>query len=192
MPWCEGISAPALGNQSALAHNKDEFIRYAIEHRRQDTPMLAFDGKLSAADIDNVTAFIRSRASGWKAEKVVLSALPTPDQYVLTPENDDPDFTLADGMYVSSEDLFKAIQQKKKMVLLDTRVTSVWQRAHIKGAIPYPYYTELEGHLKDLPKDVQIVGYCSCPRAATEYVVEQLRELGYNQIAVLYKAFLVG
>jgi cytochrome c oxidase cbb3-type subunit 3 len=118
--------------------------------------------------------------------------LPTPDQYVLTPENDDPDFTLADGMYVSSEDLFQAIQQKKKMVLLDTRVTSVWQRAHIKGAIPYPYYTELEGHLKDLPKDVQIVGYCSCPRAATEYVVEQLRELGYNQIAVLYKAFLVG
>lgn len=183
----EGISAPALGNQSALAHNKDEFIRYAIEHGRQDTPMLAFDGTLSAADIDNVTAFIRSRASGWKAEKVVLSALPTPDQYVLNPENDDPDFTLADGMYVSSEDLFKAIQQKKKMVLLDTRVTSVWQRAHIKGAIPFPYYTELEGHLKDLPKDVQIVGYCSCPRAATEYVVEQLRELGYNKTAVLYE-----
>ena len=183
----EGISAPALGNQSALAHNKDEFIRYAIEQGRQDTPMLAFDEKLSAADIDNVTAFIRSRASGWKAEKIVLSALPTPDQYVLNPENDDPDFTLADDMYVSSEDLFKAIQQKKKMLLLDTRVASVWQRAHIEGAIPFPYYTELEGHLKDLPKDVQIVGYCSCPRAATEYVVEQLRELGYNKTAVLYE-----
>ncbi len=26
----EGITAPALGNPSALAHNKDEFIRYAI------------------------------------------------------------------------------------------------------------------------------------------------------------------
>jgi mono/diheme cytochrome c family protein/rhodanese-related sulfurtransferase len=183
----EGITGPALGNQSALAHNKDEFIRYAIEQGRQDTPMLAFDDKLSPADIDNVTAFIRSRASGWKAEKIILNALPTPDQYVLNPENEGPKFTLAEGMYVSSEDLFKAIQQKKKMLLLDTRVASVWQRAHIKGAIPFPYYTELEGHLEDLPKDVQIVGYCSCPRAATEYVVEQLRELGYDKTAVLYE-----
>jgi rhodanese-related sulfurtransferase len=89
-------------------------------------------------------------------------------------------------MYVSSKDLFEAIQQKKKMVLLDTRVASVWQRSHIKGAIPFPYYTELEGHLKDLPKDVQIVGYCSCPSAASEYVVEQLRELGYDKTAILF------
>lgn len=183
----EGVNAPALGNQSALAHNKDEFIRYAIENGRQDTPMVAFDEKLSAADIDNVTAFIRSKASGWKAEKVMLSAMPNPDQYILNPENDDPVFTLDQGMYVSSKDLYQAILDKKKMVLLDTRVASVWQRAHIEGAIPFPYYTELEGHLKDLPKDVQIVGYCSCPRAATEYVVKQLRELGYSKTAVLYE-----
>lgn len=183
----EGVNAPALGNQAALAHNKDEFIRYAIEQGRQETPMLAFEEKLSAADIDNVTAFIRSRASGWKAEKVVLNALPTPDQYVLNPENEDPNFTLDQDMYVSSKDLYQAIQDKKKMVLLDTRVASVWQRAHIEGAIPFPYYTELEGHLVDLPKDVQIVGYCSCPRAATEHVIEQLRELGYNKTAVLYE-----
>lgn len=183
----EGVNAPALGNQSALAHNKDEFIRYAIEKGRQDTPMPAFEDKLTAADIDNVTAFIRSRASGWKAEKIVLSALPTPDQYVLNPDNEDPDFVLDEGMYVSSKDLYQAMQQNKKMVLLDTRVASVWQRAHLKGAIPFPYYTELEGHLKDLPKDVQIVGYCSCPRAATEYVIEQLRDMGYSKTAVLYE-----
>jgi rhodanese-related sulfurtransferase len=73
------------------------------------------------------------------------------------------------------------------MILLDTRVASVWQRAHIKGAIPFPYYTELEGHSTDLPKDVQIVGYCSCPRAATEHVINQLRELGYSKTAVLYE-----
>jgi mono/diheme cytochrome c family protein/rhodanese-related sulfurtransferase len=182
----EGVSAPALGNQAALAHNKDEFIRYAIEQGRQDTPMRAFAGVLSEADIDNVTAFIRSKASGWKAEKVVLRELPTPDQYILNPDNENPNFELDQGIYVSSKDLFKAIQEKKKMVLLDTRVASVWQRAHIEGAIPFPYYTELDDHL-DLPKDVQIVGYCSCPRAATEYVVKQLRELGYSNTAVLYE-----
>ena len=90
-------------------------------------------------------------------------------------------------MYVSSVDLFKAVQDKRKMILLDTRVPSVWQRAHIEGAIPFPYYTDLDDKVKDLPKDVQIVGYCSCPRAATEHIVNQLRGMGYDKTAVLYE-----
>lgn len=183
----EGVNAPALGNQSALAHNKDEFIRYTIEKGRDGTPMPAYEGTLSAADIDNVTAFIRSKASGWTAEKPVLNDLPTPDQYVLNAEGSDPEFDLADGIYVSSVDLFKAVEDKKKMILLDTRVPSVWQRAHIKGAIPFPYYTDLANRAKDLPKDVQIVGYCSCPRAATEHIIRQLRDIGYDKTAVLYE-----
>ncbi|MFT6408909.1 MAG: mono/diheme cytochrome c family protein/rhodanese-related sulfurtransferase [Arenicella sp.] len=183
----EGINAPALGNQSALAHNKDEFIRYTIEKGRDGTPMIAYADILSAADIDNVTAFIRSKASGWKAQKPVLNDLPTPNQYILNPDNGDPDFTLAEGIYVSSVDLFKAVEGKKKMILLDTRVPSVWQRAHIEGAIPFPYYTDLADKVKDLPKNVQIVGYCSCPRAATEHIVKQLREMGYDKTAVLYE-----
>jgi cytochrome c oxidase cbb3-type subunit 3 len=183
----EGVTAPALGNQSALAHNKDEFIRYAIEMGRDGSDMVSFADKLSAADIDNVTAFIRSKASGWTMEKPILHALPTPEDYVLNPENEDPVFNLDEGMYVSSKDLYQALQDKKKMILLDTRVASVWQRAHIEGAIPFPYYSELDEKVKDLPKDVQIVGYCSCPRAATEYVIKQLRELGYSKTAVLYE-----
>jgi mono/diheme cytochrome c family protein/rhodanese-related sulfurtransferase len=183
----EGVNAPALGNQSALAHNKDEFIRYTIEKGREGTPMAAYADTLSEPDIDNVTAFIRSKASGWKAEKPVLNDIPTPDQYILNPESDDPDFELDDGIYVSSVDLHKAIADKKKLILLDTRVPSVWQRAHIKGAIPFPYYSDLLDKVKDLPKDVQIVGYCSCPRAATEHIVRQLREMGYDKTAVLYE-----
>jgi mono/diheme cytochrome c family protein/rhodanese-related sulfurtransferase len=183
----EGVNAPALGNRSALAHNKDEFIRYTIEKGRDGTPMNAYTDILSEADIDNVTAFIRSKASGWKAEKPVLKDLPTPDQYILNPQNSDPEFELADDIYVSSVDLFKAIKDKKKMILLDTRVPSVWQRAHLEGAIPFPYYTELADKVKGLPKDVQIVGYCSCPRAATEHIVRQLRQIGYKKTAVLYE-----
>lgn len=183
----EGINAPALGNQSALTHNKDEFIRYAIEQGREGTPMQSFKDKLSAQDIDNVTAFIRSRSNGWEMEKPMLSAIPGPEHYVLNPEGDDPDFTLTDGIYVSSVDLFNAIKEKKKMVLLDTRVPSVWQRGHIAGAIPFPYYTDLEDKIKDIPKDVYLVGYCSCPRAATEYIFNKLRDRGYEKSAVLYE-----
>lgn len=183
----EGITAPALGNQSSLAHNKDEFIRYAIEQGRQDTPMQAFETILSAQDIDNVTAFIRSKASGWKQEKVPLRPIPTPDQYVINPQNDNPDWQLSDGRYVTSEQLYAAMQAKKKMVLLDTRVTSVWQRAHIEGSIPFPYYSNLESRVKDLPRDAQIVAYCSCPRAAADYIVEELEDMGFDNTAVLYE-----
>lgn len=183
----EGISAPALGNQSALAHNKDEFIRYAIENGREGTPMVAFADVLSQTDINNVTAFLRSKASGWSRQKTVLRSLPTPEQYIINPTNPDPDFNLTDGIFVSSADLFAALQAKKRMVLLDTRVTSVWQRAHIEGSVPLPYYTNLDEVVKDLPKDAQIVGYCSCPRAAAEHVIDQLRDRGFSRTAVLYE-----
>lgn len=183
----EGITAPALGNQSALAYNKDEFIRYAIEKGREDTPMVGFSDKLSAQDIDNVTAYIRSKASGWTEEKTVLRELPKPENYVLNPKGEDPNFVLRDDMFVSSEDLLAAMKAKKKMVLLDTRVTSVWQRGHLEGSIPFPYYTNLDDKLKDLPKDAQIVGYCSCPRAAAVYLIKQLRRRGYSRTAVLYE-----
>ena len=148
----EGITAPALGNQSFLAHNKDEFIRYAIEEGRQDTPMKAFKQILSQAEIDNVTAFIRSKASGWVQEKMPLRPLPTPDQYVVNPDNPNPEWQLKEGKFISSEQLYAAIKAKKRMVILDTRVTSVWQRAHIEGSIPFPYYTDLEQKVKDLPR----------------------------------------
>ncbi|WP_321396645.1 c-type cytochrome [Emcibacter sp.] len=183
----EGVSAPALGNQSALAHNTDEVIRHAIRNGRQDTPMVAWTGKLSDEDIDNVTAFLRSRADGWEIQKPVLKKIPTPDQYVINPEGEDPDFVLSDGKYVSSADLDAALKAKKRMVLLDTRVASVWQRVHIEGSIPIPYYSDFDALVKDLPKDVMIVAYCSCPRAAADHVIGKLQERGYSKTAVLWE-----
>jgi len=183
----EGVTAPALGNQSALAHNTDEFIRHAIENGRQDTPMMPFKNKLKPSEIDNITAFLRSKASGWKMDKPVLRALPTPDQYIINKQGDDPNFTLSDKMYVSSKDLFVALESKKRMVLLDTRVPSVWQTAHIEGAIPFPYYADLGDTVAGIPKDVQIVAYCSCPRAAADHTIKKLRRLGYTRTAVLWE-----
>jgi len=183
----EGVTAPALGNQSALAHNTDEFIRHAIQNGRQNTPMIAFKNKLSLEDINNVTAFLRSKASGWKAQKTILKALPTPEQYVINKQGEDPNFNLQDGMYVSSKDLNEALQAKKKMVLLDTRVTSVWQTAHIEGSIPFPYYADLDETVAGIPKDVQIIAYCSCPRAAADYTIKKLRDRGYTRTAVLWE-----
>ena len=46
----------------------DGFLRHAIVNGRQGTPMPAFAGTLSPTDMDNVTAFLRSRSTGWKAD----------------------------------------------------------------------------------------------------------------------------
>lgn len=183
----EGVNAPALGNPSALSHNSDEFIRYAIREGRDGTPMEPWKGKLSSADIDNLTAFLRSRASGWEQSRVALREVPTPDQYVINAQGVDPEFDLRDGRYVSASDLLKALEDKKRMVLLDTRVTSVWQRVHIEGAVPMPYYSDFDAIVGDLPKDVQIVAYCSCPRAAADDVVRRLRSRGFTRTATLYE-----
>ena len=183
----EGITAPALMNQSALAHNTDEFIRYAIQEGRQGTPMQAFKNKLSKADIDNITAFLRSKSLGWTDETPVLKALPEPKDYIINKNGEDPNFALKDGMYVMSKDLNEALSTKKRMVLLDTRVTSVWQTAHIEGAIPFPYYADLDETVAGIPKDVQIVAYCSCPRAAADHTINKLRARGYTRTAVLWE-----
>jgi len=183
----EGVNAPALGNPSALSHNSDEFIRYAIREGRDGTPMEPWKDKLSSDDIDNLTAFLRSRASGWEQSRVALRAVPTPDQYVINKGGTDPNFDLQDGLYVSAEDLLQALNEKKRMVLLDTRVTSVWQRVHIEGAVPMPYYSDFDAIVDDLPKDVQIVAYCSCPRAAADDVVRRLRSRGFTRTATMYE-----
>ncbi len=183
----EGINAPAIANPSALTHHSDEFIRYAIQHGRDGTAMPSFEKKLTADDINSLTAFLRSRADGWTTERIVLHALPTPDQFVINPKASDPSFTLSDDIYVSATDLHNAVKAKQRMVLLDTRVPSVWQTAHIEGSFPLPYYSDFDKVTEALPKDVMIVAYCSCPRAAAESVIGELRKRGYKRTAVLYE-----
>lgn len=183
----QGAIGPALWNPSFLAHNKDEFIRYAIRHGRDGTQMPAFQGRLSEQDINNLTAFLRSKADNTVLGQPVIKTLPTAEQYILNPNSDNPKFQLKDGKYVMAKDLYQAMQQKKRMVLLDTRVTSVWQRAHLAGSVPIPYYSDVSSVSKLIPKDVQIVAYCSCPRAASDYFVKKLTEVGYRHTAVMWE-----
>ena len=184
-----GELGPAIGNPPTLALTTDAFLRYAIVNGRDGTDMPAFGEILSDEEINGVTAFLRSRASGWEVETPVLETPPSPDHYVLNPESPAPEFELKDGRYVKSRDLHQALQEQRRMVLLDTRVTSMWQIAHIEGAIPIPYYTDdFEGVAKDLPNDgTWIVAYCECPRAAAESVEGKLRKRGFKNTAVLWE-----
>ena len=187
----EGGTGTALGNHGMLAFTPDEFLKYAIVNGRDGTDMKAFGETLSEDEINGVTAFIRSRASGWSIEKPVYNKPPSPEDYVLNPDGEAPDFELKDGMYVMSADLDRALREGRRMVLLDTRNLALWQMANIDGSVPLPYYypdRNMDALVADLPDDgTMIVTYCECPRAAAESVNKRLAARGLENLAVLWE-----
>jgi cytochrome c oxidase cbb3-type subunit 3 len=184
----QGGIGPAIGNPAMLSLTTDAFIQYAIENGRDGTEMVAFREQLSTDEINGITAFLRTRAAGWKMAVPVLESPPPPEQWILNPESPPPEFDLEDGTYVSAADLLAALQAKRRMVLLDTRVTSTWQMAHIEGSVPLPYYEDFDTVTANLPTDgTWIVAYCECPRAAAESVNEELVKQGFQHTAVLWE-----
>jgi mono/diheme cytochrome c family protein/rhodanese-related sulfurtransferase len=184
-----GEIAPAIGNPAMLSVTTDNFIRYAIENGRDGSDMPAFGEILEPEEINAVTAFLRSKAGGWNTEAPILRAPPGRDQWVLNPEAAAPGFELKDELYVKAADLNQALQENRRLVLLDPRVTSMWQMAHIEGSVPIPYYfDDFENLARDLPSDgTWIVTYCECPRAAAESVDRKLRAQGLKNTAVLWE-----
>ncbi len=188
----EGITAPALGNPMLLSLASDSYLRFAISEGRQGTPMPAYRDLLNAAEIDALTAFLRSRAAGWQAPIVNLKSPPEPRDYVLNPQGPSPQWQLREGRFVAAEQVRDALAAGSRMVLLDARAMSDWQRAHIPGAVPVPYYAEPDTFAHDLPRDgTWIIVYCACPHAASGVVVDSLRRLGFRNTAIIDEGVIV-
>lgn len=188
----EGISAPALANSMLLATASDAFLRYTITEGREGTPMVSFKDSLKKNEINALTAYLRSRASGWNAPAPVTVNEPLPANYVLNPNNKAPKFILRENMYVSAKQLLKAIKDSTKMIILDARSKAAWQQTHIPGAISVPYYEEPDKFIKNIPNDnTMIVAYCACPHAASTGVVNTLKRFGYKHTAILDEGILV-
>ncbi len=188
----EGISAPALGNPMLLATATDHFLRYAIAEGRDGTPMIAFKDSLSEEEIDGVTAFLRSRASGWDIPKPDTATIPSPENYVLNANNRVPDFDLRDNKFVSAAQVNKALKDSLRMIILDARSEVAWRQMHIPGSIPVPYYEEPENFIDSIPNDsTQIVVYCACPHAASERVLNTLKRYGFQNTSIIDEGILV-
>lgn len=186
----EGVKAPALSNPAFLAFATDAYIHYAISNGREDTEMKAFKQELSEEERNDLTHYIRSLASGWSPKARQLAPYPTEEDYVLNPEGPHPRFELREGRYAPMEQVLKALENKSRLVLLDTRTTSEWHNAHIPGAIPIPYYISEEEAGKGLPRDdTWIIAYCSCPHAASDKVINMLRKKGFRNTAVIDEGF---
>ena len=154
--------------------------------------MNAFVGRLQDQDIDNVTAFLRSRAMGWEATEPILAAPPHPKNAVLNPKAAPAKLDEREGRYVSAESVSKAMKRGERMVLLDARPMSDWQQSHLPGALPMPFYDGVDELVPHLPKDdTPIIAYCACPHAASGRVVDKLKKAGFTNARILDEGVIV-
>jgi cytochrome c oxidase cbb3-type subunit III len=187
-----------LANARFLADASDAFIRYAVVHGRPGTPMEAW-GKLDDGQLDDLVAYVRAFAK--PVEEHLLPA-PTGDEpLVLDPKGKDPAFTpradpcppgatacTPDPRYVPAADVKRALDDHRRIVIIDARPESDWRRVHITGAVSIPY---LDLHrLGDIPQDVWVIAYCACPHHLSGIVVDELRKRGHTRSAVLDEGIL--
>ncbi|HEY5927667.1 MAG TPA: c-type cytochrome [Kofleriaceae bacterium] len=189
------VNAVHLANTQFLAAASDPFIRYAIAMGRPGTPMEAFGTKLSAQDIDDVTAYVRTL--GVQPQQPVGS-LPPPtgkEPIVINPKGkhpawkklrDDPNTKVP--RFVSVDEVNQALTDKRRIAIVDARPPSDWMRAHIKGAVPIPYHDM--ARLKEVPKDVWVIAYCACPHHLSGIIVDELIKMGHKRALVLDEGVL--
>ncbi len=182
----QGGTGTALADQLFLSSATDSYLKYAIVNGRDGTPMKSFAGILKDDEIHDVVAYLRSQASGWSPQPPELAPWPNPNEYVLNPKGNAPKFNLREGRYVPAREVEKALKDNNKMIILDTRPGSAWQRIHIPGAVPMPYYRDKSRIAENLPNDgTWIIAYCACPHAASDSVINHLRSLGYKNTGVI-------
>jgi len=163
----------------------DGYLRHTIEHGRPGTPMPAF-GHLPSQSLDDLVAFVRS------LEHAPDRPSPPPGDpppgiadLVINPTGQPPRFTLREDRFVPSEAVKNALEQNRRMVILDARATSDWALGHIPGAAPFPFY-DIEQMAQQLPRDgTWILAYCACPHAASGHVVDELRSRGFEHTAII-------
>lgn len=183
----EGVNAPTLAHPVFQSSASVGFLRETIARGRDGTPMPAFQGTLSSQAIDDVVAYVRTLAPIGAPAPPVPDGPPPPDfdHLVLSPEGEAPEFTVREDRYVPGAEVRRALDEHRRIVILDARATSAWAEAHIPGAAPFPYYS-IEDLASHLPNDgTYIIAYCACPHAASGHVVDELRRRNFEHAYIL-------
>lgn len=186
----ERKTALSLYNPELLASASPAFLRYAIVHGRPPTPMPSFAEKLSTSEIEDVVAWLRSKAPA--PSPVASAPLPnaTDVPVVINPKGAAPKFTLRDERFVPADQVKKALDERRRLIIVDARSPADWALERITGAISGPYYDEAA--LARIPNDgTWVIAYCACPHHASGEVVDKLRKRGFKRTAVLDEGVLV-
>jgi cytochrome c oxidase cbb3-type subunit III len=181
--------APKLYNPELLTAASPAFLRHAIVHGRPPTSMPAFEKKLSAGQIDDIMAWLGQQRPTTSVARQAAGIIPDDLPLVLHPEGKVPEFRLRDNRFVPAAQVLEALEQKRRLIVIDARSTADWLQFHIPGALPIPYY-DLQ-KLERIPNDgTWVVAYCACPHHASGEVVDALRRRGFTHTAVLDEGIL--
>ena len=176
-----------LANPRFLEIASDSFLAYAIAEGRPGTPMEAWKATLDAQQIDDVVAFVRGFAA-----PPVAGTLPAPtgkEPLVINPNGKHPSFKLRDDRFVSIDQVKRALEEKRRMIILDARPPSDWMRVHVTGAVSVPYHDQKR--LAEVPNDgTWAIAYCACPHHLSGELVDALRKRGVKTAAVLDEGIL--
>ncbi len=183
-------NAVHLHNPEFLAAASPAFIRYAILRGRAPTPMPAFQDTLPTQDVDDLVAWLVSMKPTQPTAPVQNPKVPSDLPLVINPKGAQATFRLREGRFVAADDVKKALDEKRRLVLIDARSPSDWIQFRIPGAVSLPYHEPSQ--LDRVPKDgTWVVAYCACPHHASGEVVDALRKRGYANTAVLDEGILV-
>ena len=92
------------------------------------------------------------------------------------------------SLYQNTVPLIKSSELQTKMnnvVILDTRASEEFEVSHIEGARFVDYDQFKVKQLKDIPKDSEVIVYCSVGYRS-ERIGEKLMEAGYTDVKNLY------
>ncbi|AKV04039.1 Cytochrome c oxidase subunit CcoP [Labilithrix luteola] len=198
-------NAVHLANPRFLEVASDEFLGWAIAKGRPGTPMEAWQGKLTDGQIDDVIAYVRAFN---KPPPVELLPAPTgKEPLVINPHGQAPNFKprstpcpktanqpdaapcIPDERFVSVEQVKEALDQKRKIIIIDARPPSDWMRVHIPGAVSIPYHDTKR--LEEIPNDgTWVIAYCACPHHLSGDVVDLLRKRGIKHASILDEGIL--
>lgn len=110
---------------------------------------------------------------------VLAICLPTPK--TLANLQDDNNKT------ITAEELLAKVNKGEKVLIFDVRTLGQYKASanHIKGDMRLEE-EEIETKLKDVPKNQEIVTYCTCPDEATSnYFASKIRDKGFKNVSAL-------
>jgi len=182
-----------LANVQFQQSATDAFIRHAIDKGRPTTKMPAFGTVMTPQQLDDLVAFVRSFGGGGAAAQPVGS-LPAPtgkEPLVLNPSGKDPVWKNLRNdpansntpRFVPADELKKALDEKRKLIIIDARPQSEWMRVYVAGAVSIEYFQPTR--LAELPKDVWAIAYCACPHHLSGIIVDELIKRGHTKALVL-------
>ena len=178
-----------LANPVLQATVTTPFLKYALIHGRPGTKMEAWGPKIGPRQIDDIIAYVRTLSPTPPpvpaAVPPAMPPAPPPEgPIVLHPNGKAPTMTLREDRFAPLADVKRALDEKRRIVIIDARPPSDWLNLHITGSISVPYY-DMKG-LDLVPNDgTWVVAYCACPHHASGVVVDELRNRGYKHAVVL-------